>query len=193
MATLVDATCSECFVPQVIELNPRRTEIACEFCSHSVPMFEKRDMDGVRAALKQERSKMYIALAAFAGAVALFTIHVLTNSRDDVIQITSSDGVDYTGHLDERTDSYVRIIDEDTEDLIKVDFKEALADKVKAKMADFPAMTEDVAVAMVGDENIAVLSQEPGQIIFLVLAGVAALAALVFSAIATQDKLICEF
>ena len=193
MATLIDATCSECFLPQVIELNPRRMEIACEFCSHSVPMFEKRDMDGIRSVLRQERSKTYIALAVFGAAVAFFAAYVWFNSKDDVIQITTSDNVAYTGYLAERAQTEVKIINEETDEPITVDFKEALADKVKAKMETLPQMDEDTAAEMVGDKNSEVLVQEKGQVIFLILAGVAALAALVFSAIATQDRLVCEF
>ncbi len=193
MATLIDATCSECFLPQVIELNPRRSEIACEFCSHSVPMFEKRDMGGIRSALRQENMKTLIALAVFGAAAVFFALHVYLNSKDDVIQVTASDGVAYTGYLAERAGTYVQIMDEETGDPMTVDFKEALADKVKAKLEAFPAMPKDMAAEMVGDENIQILVQEPGQPIFLIIAGVAALAALVFSAIATQDRLVCEF
>jgi len=193
MATLIDATCSECFLPQVIELNPRRSEIACEFCSHSVPMFEKRDMDGIRSTIRQEGIKTLIALAVFGAAVFFFALHVYLNSKDDVIQITASDGVAYTGYLAERAGTYVQVIDEETGDPMTVDFKDALADKVKAKLEDFPSMPRNMAAELVGDENIQILVQEPGQPIFLIIAGVAALAALVFSAIATQDRLICEF
>jgi hypothetical protein len=42
MATIVDATCSECFTPQQIDINPRYSKIECEFCGHAVPMFERR-------------------------------------------------------------------------------------------------------------------------------------------------------
>jgi hypothetical protein len=192
MATLIDATCSECFLPQVIELNPRRSEIACEFCSHSVPMFEKREMAGIRASLRQENMKTLIALGIFAGAVVFFAIHVLVNSKPDVVQITTADAA-YTGYLAEHGGTYVQIIDEETDDPMTVDFKEALADKVKAKLEAFPAMPKDMAAEMVGDENIEILVQEPAQPIWLIIAGVAALAALVFSAIATQDRLVCEF
>ncbi|MHC5055506.1 MAG: hypothetical protein ACYTKD_12400 [Planctomycetota bacterium] len=193
MATLIDATCSECFLPQVIELNPRRMEIACEFCSHSVPMFEKRDMDGIRSVLRQEASKTYIALAVFGAAAALFAAHVWFNSKDDVLQVTTSDGVPYAGYLETREETQVLLIDEETDEPITVDFKEDLEDKVAAKLEKFPMMPKDTAAAMVGDENSEVLVQEQGQPIWLILAGVAALVALVFSAIATQDRLVCEF
>jgi len=193
MATLIDATCSECFLPQVIELNPRRMEIACEFCSHSVPMFEKRDMDGIRSVLKQERTKTYIALAVFGAAVALFVAHVRFNAKDDVLQVTTSDGTAYAGYLVGREKTKVDIVDEVTEEPITIDFNKDLEDKVAAKLEKYPMMPKDTAAAMVGDENSEVLVQEQGQPIWLILAGVAALAALVFSAIATQDRLVCEF
>jgi hypothetical protein len=193
MATLIDATCSECFLPQVIELNPRRMEIACEFCSHSVPMFEKRDMDGIRSVLRQERSKTYIALAVFGAAVAFFALHVWFNSKEDVLEIRTSDGTAYAGYLVGREKTKVDIVDEVTKVPTTVDFNKDLEDKVAAKLKKYPMMPRDTAAAMVGDESSTILVQEPGQPIWLILAGVAALAALVFSAIATQDRLVCEF
>ena len=193
MATLVEATCSECFLPQVIELNPRRREIICGYCSHKVPMFEKRDMDGIRTALKQERSKTYIALAVFGAAAALFALHVLSNTKPQVLQITASDGDVYAGYLMERKETSVKIKDKETGEIIAVDFKEALGDKVATLREKYPLMPEDTAAAMVGNESSEVLPQEKGQDFFLYLAALAALAALAFSAIATQDRLVCEF
>ena len=193
MATLIEATCSECFIPQTIELNPRRKDIACGVCSHSVPMFEKREMEAIRSTLKQERSKNYIALILFGVAAGFFGFHVIINSKPDVLQITTSDGVAYAGYLVDREDTKVWILEEGAEEPITIDFKKELADKVKAKMEQFPLMSEDKAAAMVGDENSEVLPQKPVESIPLILAGLVAIAALAFSAIATQDRLVCEF
>lgn len=193
MATLVNATCSECFQPQVVELNPRRRDIACEFCSHSVPMFEKRDIDGIRSMLKQERSKTYIALAVFAAAAVSFGFHVWLNSKPDMMQISTSGGVSYSGYMVGREKTKVRILEKGAEEPITVDFKEDLKDKIQAKLQQHPFMDEDVAAAMVGDESIQVVPQEPAQPFFLFIFAITALAALVFSAIATQDRLFCEF
>ena len=193
MATLVEATCSECFLPQVIELNPRRREIICGYCSHKVPMFEKRDMDGIRSALKQERSKTDIALLIFGAAVAFLAWHVWENTNPLVLQITASDGTVYTGYLVERKGTSVKIKDRETGEPIAIDFKEALGDKVAALREKYPLMPEDKAAAMVADESSKVLPQEKGHDFGLYLAALAALAALAFSAIATQDRLVCEF
>ena len=192
MATLIDATCSECFLPQVIELNPRRVEIACEFCSHSVPMFEKRDMAGIRSALRQEKSKTYIALAVFGAAVALYGIHVYTNSHDPMISVKTADGEEM-GYMVERSDALVVIRDADTKLETTIEFKKKMAAEVAEERAKAPLMTEDAAAKLVGDRNIDVLGQEAGTPYFLILAGLAGLASLVMSAIATQDRLVCEF
>jgi hypothetical protein len=193
MATLVDATCSECFLPQTIELNPRRKDIACGFCSHSVPMFEKREMDGIRSTLKQERSKNYIALALFGAAAIFFAGHVYINSKPDVLQITSSDGDVYAGYLMEHGETKVRILEKGAEEPISIEFKDVFEDKVAAKREQYPLMEEDTAIAMVGAENSVVLPQEQVNSIALILSVLLALAALVFSAIATQERLVCEF
>jgi len=174
-------------------LNPRRKEIACGYCSHSVPMFEKRDMDGIRSALKQERSKTYIALLIFGLGAALFAWHVWNNTNPLVLQVTASDGAVYAGYLVERGDTHVKIEDRETGETITVDFKEVLGDKIAAMREKYPLMSEDMAAAMVGDESSEVLPQEEGHDFGLYLAALAALAALAFSAIATQDRLVCEF
>jgi len=118
---------------------------------------------------------------------------VLSNTKPQVLQITASDGDVYSGYLVERGETQVKIRDRETGDPITIDFKEALGDKVAALRERYPLMPENTAAAMVGDESSEVLPQEKGQDFFLYLAALAALAALAFSAIATQDRLICEF
>ena len=51
----------------------------------------------------------------------------------------------------------------------------------------------NTAIAMVGRENSVILPQEEAQKMFLILSVLVALAAVVFSAIATQERLVCEF
>jgi DNA-directed RNA polymerase subunit RPC12/RpoP len=74
--TTVTATCSDCLMTQQIELNPRRTEIRCEYCGHSVPMFQKKEMADITASLRAERNRNLIAFAIFLAAAAFFGVYV---------------------------------------------------------------------------------------------------------------------
>ncbi len=192
MATFVTATCSECFAQQVRELNPRRSELACEFCDHSVPMFEKRELEEIKSALTMERRKMFIALALFAGAVFLFGLYVAINSRDDLVVIPGAEGEE-RGLLIERDDASITIKDPVTDVERNRLYAEVLATQVEEVKSKHPLMTDEEAAERAGELHIGVEKGEPQGEPLLILAVLAGLGAIVLSAIATTDQLVCEF
>lgn len=192
MATFVTATCSECFAPQVRELNPRRSELACEFCGHSVPMFEKRELAEIKSTLSMERRKMLIALALFAGAVFLFGLYVIINSGDDLVVIPGAEGEE-RGFLVERDAASISIMDPVTEVERNRRYAEVLATQVEEVKSKHPLMTNEEAAERAGELYITTEKREPQGAPLLILAVLTGLGAIVLSAIATTDQLVCEF
>ncbi len=190
MATFVTATCSECFMPQQVELNPRRSEVTCFSCRHSVPMFERRDMDAIRATLSTERRKMYIALAFFVGAVFLFGGYVFMNSGDDLVVVAN-----FEGHVVEREADKISIRDPDTGVQRTLLFEKELEPEIEGIRTEHPEFPAALAVKRAGDTNVDVkpIELESWVIVLVFLAGLAGICAIAFSAVATQDRLICEF
>ncbi len=200
MANLVMATCSECFMPQLVDLNPRRHEITCLACKHSVPMFERGEMEAIRKSMATERNKMLFALGFFAGAVFLFVLYVVINSREDLVVIPVTDGEE-KGLLVERSDSKMSIKDVDSGKQRTLVYAKELKPSIEDVMKNHPLMTPEQAAqrAAEGCEEhpdvayITTRQRESAGMPLLVLAGLAALGAVAFSAIATQDRLVCEF
>jgi hypothetical protein len=200
MANLVMATCSECFRPQLVDLNPRRHEITCLACKHSVPMFERGEMEAIRRSMTTERNKMLFALGFFAGAVFLFVLYVVINSREDLVVIPVADGEE-TGLLVERDSSSVSVKDLDSDEERTLVYSKELKPSIEAVMKNHPLMTPEQAAQRAAEgceehpdvAHITTRPREPAGTALLVLAGLAALGAVAFSAIATQDRLVCEF
>ena len=197
MANLVTATCSECFLPQLVDLNPRRSEITCPACKHSVPMFERADMEGIKRAMTGERNKTYFALGFFAGAVLLFGFYFFDNSRDDLIVIPMADGSEEKGYLKDRKEDYIVIKDTKTKEERRLLYGDAkvLKPQIEELRAKDPIMTEEQAIKRAGELHVETERQESSSVStpLLILSSLAALGAVALSAIATQDRLICEF
>jgi hypothetical protein len=200
MANLVMATCSECFMPQLVDLNPRRHEITCLACKHSVPMFERGEMDAIKRSMTTERNKMFFALGFFAGAVFLFALYAYFNSGEDLVVIPVADGEE-VGLLVERDDTAVSIRDLDTKAQRRLVYAKALKPSIEQVMKNHPLMTPEQAAQRAAEgceehpdvAHITTRPRKPAGMPLLVLAGLAALGAVAFSAIATQDRLVCEF
>lgn len=193
MATMVTATCSECYQEQEIELSPRRNEIVCEFCRHSVPMFEKRELDDIRRQLAGERKKMYIALAVFAGAIFLFALYWLGSTGDYQAQYVDSDGNEQRVDFLERDDASITIETADGDEQ-KIRYS-GLTTQIEQLQKDDPLLTDDQAAKRAGESHYRVVAPEPnaGVQILLYLSVLGGLAAIAFASIASQDRLICEF
>ena len=192
MATSVDAFCSECFMPQTIEISPRYASVDCEFCGHSVEMFDKREIAAVRAALRGERSKMYIALLILAVAAAFFAFYVWLNMGDPEVKIPTPDGEPISGVVVSRDDTSITIrtkVDEER----KFTFANICKDTVARHRQERPYLSEERAAAEAGAREIVAAMPEPKGSIFLVLAALATLAAIAFSFIAGQEKVVAEF
>jgi len=200
MANLVMATCSECFMPQLVDLNPRRHEITCLACKHSVPMFERGEMEAIRRSMSTERNKMLFALGFFAGAAFLFALYVFLNSREDLVVIPVADGEE-TGLLVERSDAKISIKDLDSDEERTLVYAKALKPSIEEVMKNHPLMTPEQAAQRAAEgceehpdvAHITTRQRKSAGMPLLVLAGLAALGAVAFSAIATQDRLVCEF
>jgi DNA-directed RNA polymerase subunit RPC12/RpoP len=196
MATLVEATCSDCFLSQEVELNPRRSEIRCEYCNHSVPMFERRDMDAIRGARATERRKTYIALAFLGGAAFLFALYVMDASREDKVAIMGADGsVKEEGYLIERDDVSITLRDPETKEERRHLYTKVLAEEITRIREEDPLMSEREAAKRAGEKYVAVVPAEPSAMStpLVILAALTSLGAIASAAIATQDRLVCEF
>jgi len=196
MATIVTATCSECFMPQAVEVTPRRSEITCQYCGHSVPMFQKHEMDAIRSGLAQDRRKMYIALLLFAGAAFLFGLYVFVESPEYLAEIRAVDGsvkqrVEFIGR--DATSITVRSLETGLEE--QLSFATILKDEIADVKKRNPLMTEDEAVVRAGEEYVKAVPPESSSVstILVALSVLVGLAAIVFSAMASQDQLVCEF
>lgn len=192
MATIVDANCSECFTPQSIEINPRHPDIECEYCGHAVPMFEKREIAAIRGALAMERRKMYIALALFAGAVFFFVLYVWANMGDPRIEFPSATGEPISGVLVSRDDTSITIKTPYGE-TPKYTFASIFKDEVEALRKEKPFLSKEQAAMQVGAERLEATMPETKAAFLFVLAVLASLAVVVFSFIASQDRVVAEF
>ena len=193
MATIVTATCSECFQDQEVELSPRRNEIVCKFCRHSVPMFEKRELDSIRSQIAAERRKMYIALMIFGGGVFLFVLYFLATVREHQVLYTGEDGEETRLDFVECDDASITVLNSDGDEE-KLSYATILSSQIAQIKQDFPLMNDDQAAKRAGEEHIAVVPREgsASQILFY-LSILAGLASVVFAAIASQERLVCEF
>ncbi len=191
MATTMDGSCSECFTPQQVEISPRYSTIECEFCGHSVSMFEKREIAAIRNALATERRKMYIAIMLLAGAVFFFGLYVWVNTGDPEVAIPSAEGEEITGVLVGRDDTSVTIRTPTGER--KYTFATIYADKVGELRQRKPFLSEETAAAQIGSEQIIPEMPTTRAPILFVLALLASLAAVAFSFIAGQDMVVAEF
>lgn len=192
MATTVDATCSECFTPQQIEISPRYRSIECEFCGHSVPMLEKREIAAIRSALRAERSKMFIALIILAVAAAFFAFYVFLNLGDPKVEILMGEGEPIEGVLLSRDDTSVTVLMASGEEQT-FSFASFFEDEVKERREEKPYLSEEIAAAQVGAEKIRPRMPEAKASFVFIIAVLASLGAVVFSFIAGQDKVVAEF
>ncbi len=191
MATTMDASCSECFTPQQIEISPRYSSLECEYCGHSVPMFEKREIAAIRNALATERRKMYIAILLLAGAVFFFGLYVWVNMGDPEVEIQSAEGEPIPGVLVGRDDASVTIQTPAGES--KHTFATIYADKVGELRKKKPYLSEELAAAQIGTEQILPEMPPARASVLFILAILASLAAVAFSFIAGQDMVVAEF
>ncbi len=190
MATFVTATCSECFMPQQVELNPRRSEVTCFACRHSVPMFERRDMDAIRATLSGERRKMAIALAFFVGTIFLFGVYVYLNSSYDLVAVADAEG-----HVVTREDDKISLRDPETGEERTLLYEKVLEPEIEDIRSEHPEFSAALAVKRAGDVHVEArpLELDSWVIVLAALAGLAGICAIAFSTVATQDRLVCEF
>lgn len=196
MATLVDATCSECFMPQLIEVTPRRNEIVCENCGHSVPMFQKHEIDAIRSSLAQDRRKMYMALLLFAGSVFLFVLYVLVESPEYLAEIRAVDGsVKQRVEFLERDATSITVRNLETGLEEQLSFATILKDEINEVKKKNPLMTEEEAIIRAGEEYIKAVPPESSSFSYILfaLSMLVGLAAIVFSAMASQERIVCEF
>jgi hypothetical protein len=188
----MDAFCSECFSAQDIEISPRYTKIECEFCGHAVPMFEKREIGAIRSALAAERRKMYIALLLLGGAIFFFVLYVWFNMGDPQVEIPTPDGEAISGVLVGRDDASVTILTSTGEEP-KYTFAALFKDEIAELQGEKPYLPEDLAAAQVGAVRIQPFMPEAKAMVLLILTVLASLAAVAFSFIAGQDKVVAEF
>jgi hypothetical protein len=192
----LSAVCSECFVTQDVEIDPRRAEIKCEACTHSVPMFEKRDIGAIMATLAVERKKMYIALLLFAGTVFLFGLYVWTHSGEDMVTIPSDDPEKpYVGEFVTRDESSITLRDPETKEEFKYNYDKTLKTQMMELWRANPLLTKEQAAKRAAEEHVEVTPRErpPLGMALLVLSVMGALASIIFSLMATTDRLVCEF
>ena len=192
MATTVDAFCSECFMPQTVEISPRYSSVDCEFCGHSVEMFEKGEIAAIRTALRGERSKMYIALLILAVAAAFFVFYIWLNRGGPEVNIPTADGERISGVVLRRDDASITIVTPAGEER-KFTFANICKDTVARSRQERPYLSEKQAAAEAGSDEIVATMPEPKHPVFLILAGLATLAAIAFSFIAGQEKVVAEF
>ncbi len=192
MATSVDAFCSECFMPQSVEISPRYSSVDCEFCGHSVDMFDKSEIAAIRVALRAERSKIYIALLILAVAAVFFAVYVGMNLGDPEVDIPTPDGEPISGVVVSRDDTSITIKTKVGEER-KFTFANICKDTVASYLMVRPYLSEERAAAEAGAREIVAVMPEPKGSIFLVLATLATLAAIAFSFIAGQEKVVAEF
>jgi hypothetical protein len=192
MATTVDAFCSECFMPQTIEISPRYASVDCEYCGHSVDMFDKREIAAIRTALRGERSKMYIALLILAVAAAFFGFYVWLNLGDPEVSIPTPDGEPISGVVVSRDDTSITIRTK-VGDERKFTFANICKDTMTGYLKERPYLSEEVAAAEAGAREIVASMPKPKMPVFLILAVLAGLAAVAFSFIAGQEKVVAEF
>jgi hypothetical protein len=195
MATYVTATCSECFQDQEVELSPRRNEIVCKSCRHSVPMFEKHELDSIRSQIAGERRKMYIAMMVFGGAVFLFVLYFLASVGEYQAVIADDAGGKNTYDFVERDASSITIDDPTTGAPQKLKYTTLLAAQIEQIKKDNPTFNDELAAKRAGELFIEVVPPEPsGAVEMLFYLSVAAgLASVAFATIASQEQLVCEF
>ena len=72
MSITVNASCSECYHQEALELDLRQREIKCEQCVHSVPMLEQDDYYEIEGEQKRQEMMGYMSFAALALALICF-------------------------------------------------------------------------------------------------------------------------
>lgn len=193
MATNIEAVCSECFTSQQVELTPRRSEIRCRVCGHSVPMFERREIGGIGNILTLERRKAMIALLFFVATVFFMFLYVMFNTPGYLVEVDT--GVEevgvFTGKLVKRDDTSVSISGSEGE--TTYEFATTLSDRIDDIKRANPDISDQEAARRAGDRYVKVKLPKPGVTWLFVLAILCGLGTIAFSFIAAQRRVICEF
>jgi len=183
---------------QQVQLDSRRHEIRCEHCGHSVPMFDRKEMDAINMSLALEQRKMLIALAFFAGALFLFGVYVFFNMSDYLVTVNKEvDGAPnpYTARLVDRDASSITVEDIESGMQQRFMYADIFKSKINALLKERPHLNAVEAAELEGwnPGNVTPLPKEE-QLPFLFYFAIAiALAAVIFGAIASQERLVCEF
>jgi hypothetical protein len=137
-------------------------------------------------------AKTYIALTILAVAAAFFALYVWLNMGDPEVEIPVAGGDPISGVIVSRDDSSVTILTPVGEEA-KYTFARILSSKVEDLRKERPYLSEKAAAALVGSRWIKAEMPESKALFLFVLAVLAALAAIAFSFIAGQDKVVTEF
>lgn len=197
MARSISATCSECFNEQAIDLNPRRTEIVCAYCKHSVPMFDSDELREINSVKAAEQRKSMIALLTFIAAAVLFGLYAYIESPEPTVVIEIDGGVNHTGTIRARTSTEIVFLAQTEEGVeeISIIYSEKLKGKIATYIEEHPGITKEDATRLVVSESISPAEAESSAIsgMLLLIAISCAVVSLVFGGMACQRTIICEF